>query len=166
MAIEARTSKIDKTSCRVKSAVGKESFVREHCTIHDSVIGSNCRIYERVSIKKSKIGSGTDINAGTYVEFAEIGDGVQIGPNCSVVGVYHQISVKGVARENAFKKITVGKGVFIGAGCVILPGVEIGEGAVIGAGAIVVKNVPSCHICIGVPPNQKTECLKKRFKQD
>jgi acetyltransferase-like isoleucine patch superfamily enzyme len=161
MRTEKKISKIDKTVHKIKSIVGPDALVREYCVIHDSEIGRGCRIYERVSIKKSKIGTGTDINAGTYIEFAEIENEVQIGPNCSIVGIFHQLSEKGAERKDSFKKITIGKRVFIGANCVILPGVEIGEGTVIGAGSTVTKNIPSFHICIGVPPNQTIMNLKE-----
>jgi acetyltransferase-like isoleucine patch superfamily enzyme len=41
--------------------------------------------------------------------------------------------------------------VWIGAHCVILPGVHVGQGAVIGAGAVVTRDVPPRSIVAGVP---------------
>lgn len=40
---------------------------------------------------------------------------------------------------------------FVGAGAIILPGVEIGEGAIVGAGAIVTKSVPAGMTVVGNP---------------
>ena len=48
-------------------------------------------------------------------------------------------------------RIIIGKDVWVGANCVILPGVKIGEGAVIGAGAVVVKDIGKNIIAGGVP---------------
>ena len=40
---------------------------------------------------------------------------------------------------------------WLGAGCIIFPGVMIGRGAVVGAGSIVTKNVPDFTIVAGNP---------------
>ena len=45
----------------------------------------------------------------------------------------------------------IGKGVLIGSGSVILPGVTIGDYAVIGAGAVVTKNVHAGVMLVGNP---------------
>lgn len=47
--------------------------------------------------------------------------------------------------------VTIRRGAYIGAGALILPGVEIGECAVVGAGAVVTKDVPARTIVVGVP---------------
>jgi acetyltransferase-like isoleucine patch superfamily enzyme len=39
----------------------------------------------------------------------------------------------------------------IGAGAVLLPGVEVGEEAFVGAGAVVTSNVSARSVVIGVP---------------
>jgi acetyltransferase-like isoleucine patch superfamily enzyme len=46
-----------------------------------------------------------------------------------------------IIRENAY----------IGAGAIILPGVEIGKSAIIGAGAVVTHNVPNNTVVTGIP---------------
>lgn len=47
--------------------------------------------------------------------------------------------------------VTLRKGSYVGAGAIILPGVEIGEGAVVAAGAVVNKDVPPFTLVGGVP---------------
>jgi acetyltransferase-like isoleucine patch superfamily enzyme len=47
--------------------------------------------------------------------------------------------------------VTIGDGVWIGAGAKILDGVVIGEHAVVGAGAVVRENIPASSIAVGVP---------------
>lgn len=47
--------------------------------------------------------------------------------------------------------ITIGDDVWIGANCVILPGVHIHNGAVIGAGSVVTKDIPANAIAVGNP---------------
>lgn len=48
-------------------------------------------------------------------------------------------------------KVTLKKGCWIGANCIILPGVTIGENAVIGAGSIVTKSIPPRTLAVGNP---------------
>jgi acetyltransferase-like isoleucine patch superfamily enzyme len=40
---------------------------------------------------------------------------------------------------------------WLGAGCVILPGVRIGRGAVVGANSVVAADVPPLHVVAGQP---------------
>lgn len=43
------------------------------------------------------------------------------------------------------------KGAWVGANCVLLPGVTVGEGAVVGAGSIVARDVPPHCVAAGNP---------------
>lgn len=45
----------------------------------------------------------------------------------------------------------IGKNSFIGAGCIILPGVEIGDHCVCAAGSVVTKSIPAHCIAAGNP---------------
>ncbi len=47
--------------------------------------------------------------------------------------------------------VTLRRGCYLGAGCIVLPGVTVGERAVIGAGAVVTRDVPAGKIAVGVP---------------
>jgi acetyltransferase-like isoleucine patch superfamily enzyme len=47
--------------------------------------------------------------------------------------------------------VTIGDGVWLGAGAKILDGVTLGDGAVIGAGAVVRESVPASAIAVGIP---------------
>ncbi len=50
--------------------------------------------------------------------------------------------------------VRIGKGSFLGAGSIILPGVTIGDGAIVGAGAVVRGHVAPNAIVIGNPASQ------------
>lgn len=72
--------------------------------------------------------------------------------------VYIVDSDHGLQREkkmnlqpNSARPISIGNDVWIGAHCVILPGVKIHDGAVIAAGAVVREDVPPYMIVGGVP---------------
>lgn len=47
--------------------------------------------------------------------------------------------------------VTIRRGAYIGAGALILPGVEIGTCAVVGAGAVVTRDIAAGTIVVGVP---------------
>ncbi|MDQ2050969.1 acyltransferase [Natronolimnohabitans sp. A-GB9] len=149
------TAAIDESARVVESDVGRAE-IREYVTVNDSDIGDDCRVYERTSIKKCRIDDRVDINAGSYVENAELGPTVQIGPNCSVVGVTHELTEEGLTfRNDVFERIILHEGVFLGAGAVVGPGVEIGAGSVIAAGAAVTDDVGPERVVLGSPPAQR-----------
>lgn len=146
---------IDDSARIVNSEVG-EAMIREHVTIHDSEVGDQCNIYERASVKKSRIASQVDINAGTYIENADISTTVQVGPNCSLVGVTHELDERGMTYQNdTFETIRIENGAFVGAGAVVSPGVTIGADTVISAGTTVTSDVGSQKIVLGSPPTQR-----------
>ena len=49
------------------------------------------------------------------------------------------------------KPIKIGDNVYIGTGCIILPGVTIGDNVIIGAGSIVTKDCKSNSVYAGIP---------------
>lgn len=59
--------------------------------------------------------------------------------------------LKAKAYPRKFAPVVIRKGAWIGAGCLILPGVTIGKHAVVGAGSVVIKDVPSKTLYAGNP---------------
>ena len=103
--------------------------------------------------KNTKIGKNVFINSCCRFQDnggIEIGDRTMIGPNTTIVTLNHDINPE--TRINAAPKpVKVGKNVWIGADCTILPGVTIGDNSVVGAGSVVTKDVPSNVIVAGNP---------------
>ena len=106
--------------------------------------------------KTAEIGLGTLIAAQ-----AVVAPDAQVGNHCiinhsavvdhdCVVGDYSHIAPQS-SLGGASK---IGMGVLIGAGAVILPGIEIGDYAVIGAGAVVTKNVSAGMVVVGNPAKE------------
>jgi len=52
----------------------------------------------------------------------------------------------------------VGEGALLGAGSIVLPGVNIGKWCVIGAGSVVTKDIPDDVVTVGIP----ARILKKK----
>lgn len=81
-----------------------------------------------------------------------IGNGVFIGPNVTITCAGHGVSpTQRKEGMNTSKPITIGENVWIGANCVICPGVTIGKDSIIGAGSIVTKDIPNGVIAFGNP---------------
>lgn len=81
-----------------------------------------------------------------------IGDDVLVGPNVQILTINHPISPqKRLLKTNLAKDVVIGNNVWIGAGAIILPGVEISDGSVIAAGSVVTKKVESNYLYAGNP---------------
>ena len=91
--------------------------------------------------KNIKIGKNVFINACCRFQDQggiEIGDGSLIGHNTTIATLNHDFNPDKRANLHP-SPVKIGKNVWIGSHCTILPGVEIGDGAVIGAGSVVTK---------------------------
>jgi maltose O-acetyltransferase len=108
------------------------------------------------SLRKAGLRAGQRVTIGsrTYIDrsFAwaiSIGDDVTISWDVSIIahdaaGWYH-------TGFTEVRPVVIEAGVYIGAGCLILPGTTIGRGAIIGAGSVVIGNIPDGSVAAGVP---------------
>lgn len=55
------------------------------------------------------------------------------------------------AGDGTVAPVVLARGCYLGAGCMVLPGVTIGERAVVAAGAVVTRDVPAGAVVAGVP---------------
>ena len=129
----------------------------------------------RVSIHKYrgvKIGEGVFIGSdvfidNTYPESIIIQDYVTIISRSFIIGhnfvPKHLEAVLGKsARGNA--GVTLKKGCYIGAQCILMPGVTIGEGVVVGAGSVVTENIPDFSIAMGAPAKVQRSYSEKEIE--
>ena len=79
----------------------------------------------------------------------DIGDNVTFAPHVQVLA--HDASMHNVLGYTKIGCVSIGNGVFIGAGSVVLPNVKIGDNSIIGAGSVVTKDVPPNVVCAGNP---------------
>ena len=103
--------------------------------------------------KNIKMGKNIFINMCCHFQDnggIEIGDGAMFGNNVTIATLNHDIDPK--TRFNATPKpVKIGKKVWVGSNCTILPGVSIGDNSIIGAGSVVVKSIPKNSIAVGNP---------------
>ncbi|MBC2606707.1 sugar O-acetyltransferase [Pelagicoccus albus] len=81
-----------------------------------------------------------------------VGDNVFIAPNVQFYTALHPIDIAERAKHlGTTKPIHIGNDVWIGGGCIIMPGVTIGNGATIGAGSVVTRDIPPDTVAYGNP---------------
>ena len=143
------------------------------------VIDDNCLIDAKGETNRGvRIGDGVFIGRNTILSCKngdiELAEGANLGFNCEVfsasrvtigrsvliaaygyvIGGSHDFAdpTKSVLEQTRTSAgVTIGDGVWMGAGAKILDGVAIGEGAVIGAGAVVRESIPARAIAVGIP---------------
>jgi acetyltransferase-like isoleucine patch superfamily enzyme len=143
------------------------------------VIDDNCVLDAKGDANRGiRIGNGVFIGRNSILSCKNgditLADGVNIGFNCEVfsagvvtigtdsllaayaylIGGDHDFSDKAIAVNAQARRaagITVGSGVWIGAGAKVLDGVTIGDRGIIGAGAVVRSSVPEGATAVGVP---------------
>jgi acetyltransferase-like isoleucine patch superfamily enzyme len=125
-------------------AIGDNSYLSAHCVLNTFngwiKLGRNCTINSYAIL----YGHGG----------LQIGNDVRVAPQVMIMPMNHiykdphvPIWKQGIKA----KGIKIEDDVWLGAGAIVLDGVNIGKGSVIGAGAVVTKDIPSYSIATGVP---------------
>lgn len=126
------SSLIEKMKTRKMSGV-------EYARYKGVKVGQNCRFYSR------KLGSEPWL--------IEIGDKVTIAPE--VQFITHDGSTwlfsDSKGRRQLFRRISIGDNVFVGMGCILMPGVKIENEVIVAAGSVVTKSIPKGAIVGGNP---------------
>jgi len=101
--------------------------------------------------------TGVEIHPGADIGrrfFIDHGMGVVIGETAEIgddVLMYQGVVLGGTSLQKRKRHPTIGDGVVIGAGAILLGPIEVGEEARVGAGSVVVKSVPPHATVVGVP---------------
>ncbi len=114
---------------RVKSNADYSPFIRVG---HDSELGTRCMIQSNVTI----------------------GNNVIMGPDVKIYSRNHNfesLKIPIQQQGKTFKETIIKDDVWIGANCIILPGVVVESHSIIAAGAVVTKNVSENSIFGGNP---------------
>ena len=115
-----------------------------------ATVGENCNVCSHCFIENDvEIGNNVTVKCGVQLwDGLRVEDDVFIGANVSFTNDRYPRSKRYPAR---FEKTVIRKGASIGAGSVVLCGIEIGEKAMIGAGSVVTKDVPAGELWVGNP---------------
>ena len=101
----------------------------------------------------ARLGPGTMVLPGAVIGAeAIVGAQVVISVQCTVG---HDVVIDNYAHLAAGVQVageaSIGQGVFLAVGSIVIPGVQIGEWSLVGAGGVVVHNLPAGCKALGVP---------------
>lgn len=107
------------------------------------------------SIVRSEREGYADAIFNTRSGVITLGQNIMMGHRCMLLTGRHDITIEDPLEykrnvEEGFD-ITIGDGVWLASGVIVVGGVEIGENAVVLAGSVVNKSLPPNSICGGVP---------------
>ena len=134
-----------------QASIPESSRVWQFCVVLPGAkIGENCNVCSHCFIENDvEIGDNVTVKCGVQLwDGLRVEDDVFIGANVSFTNDRYPRSKQ---YPDRFENTIIRKGVSIGAGSVILCGIEIGEKAMIGAGSVVTKDVPAGELWVGVP---------------
>jgi len=125
--------------------IGDGAVIREGCYIGNStLIGPLAFLQYNVTVgERVRVGPQSHITGDMLIE-----DEVFMGPSVSSANDKH---IDGNRPGGGWTGPILRRGCAIGAGAILLPGVEIGEGTLVGAGAVVTKDMPPGKLVVGIP---------------
>ena len=131
--------------------IGDQVYVRERSAVgRDSVVGRGCSIENDVVI-----GARARIQTGSYITaFSELEDDVFVAP---MVVTTNDMTAGRRGPGVPLRGPRLRRACRVGAGAVLLPGVEIGAEAFVGAGAVVTRDVPPRAVVVGSPARRIRE---------
>ena len=142
-----------------RAKIGDNTVVEQGSYIEDGAqVGDYCKIHRNVHIGKGvrigdycKIQNNNSIYPGVTLDY-----GVFVGTNVTFINDKYPRAIRRdgqpvTGRDWEMKPTFVGRGASIGAGAVIMCGVNIGPWAMVGAGAVVLEDVPEGAVVVGNP---------------
>ena len=141
------------------ATIGRGTRVWQFSVVLDgAVIGEDCNLNAHTLVEGgARLGDRVTLKSGVYVwAGVTLEDDVFVGPGAVFT---NDKLPRSRQRPDDWLRTVIRKGASIGAGAVILPGLEIGERAMIGAGAVVTRDVPAGETWIGNPaePQRRQE---------
>lgn len=135
---------------KLRCALLKEMFAE---------IGENC--YIEPPLHSNFGGHHVHFGTGVYANYnltlvddthIYVGDRTMMGPNVTIATAGHPVEPTLRAKGLQYnQQVHIGKNCWLGAGVIVLPGVNIGDNTVIGAGSVVTKDIPANVVAVGNP---------------
>jgi len=138
-------------------------FHPENIEIGDNVYLGHNTILKGYYKNNMIIGDHTWIGQQCFIHSAgglRVGKCVGIGPKVTIMTSQHETSNRDLPAYFTpieFKEVVLEDGCDIGAGSILLPGVNVGEGAIVGAGSVLTHDIPAYEVWAGVPARRIRE---------
>jgi acetyltransferase-like isoleucine patch superfamily enzyme len=125
-------------------------------------VGKGCSISRRASLHDPQnISIGDDVHVGPQCRLwasanakLTLEDNALLGPGVTIITASHgtsDLTVTMNKQPETEADVRIGRGAWLCANAVILPGITVHEEAIVAAGAVVTKDVPPFAIAAGVP---------------
>lgn len=101
---------------------------------------------------QTRIGNGVEMRPYCIVGLADIADNVSLAQRVSLLSGRHQhsgLTTEGSQIRQPPQRISIGRGVWVGAHAVVMA--DVGAASIIGAGAVVVHPIGPRCIAVGIP---------------
>lgn len=150
--------------------IGDGSVVWQFASVTGgAVLGRNCSVSPFAMLHGPVFGNDCRISGGVMMGPGfKVGNRVFIGPNVTLCNDAWPRACKDGYEPEIYDgtrwAVIVGSGASIGAGAVILPGVQIGKNAMIAAGAVVTRDVPAGHLYRNGHDSTWIPCEQERMK--
>ena len=134
------------------AAIDARVLMADLCTVRENVtIGRGTIVGRGVTVENAcTVGRYCKLESECYITaYSTLEDRVFIAPG--VVTSNDNYVGRTAERFKHFKGVTVRRGGRVGAGAVILPGIEIGQDALVAAGSVVTHDVPARTVVLGQP---------------
>jgi acetyltransferase-like isoleucine patch superfamily enzyme len=129
----------------MEARLAPDCYVENHLFIHNS----------RHNYANLSIGSRAYVGKDCFFDLSDriiIDSGAVVAMRVTILTHFDAGASKLSQRlPRMTKPVHIHTGAYVGAGAVLLPGVNVGEGAVVGAGAVVTKDMPPGSSFVGVP---------------
>lgn len=148
---EGRPASFHPTALVESSQIGSGTRVWAFAHIADgAIVGKDCNICDHTFLESGVvIADRVTVKSGVYLWTGVVlEDDVFIGPNATFTNDSYPRSNQHLCTH---PQTIVRRGASIGAGAILLPGIEIGAYAMIGAGAVVTRSIPAFSLAYGNP---------------
>ncbi len=115
------------------------------------------KLLARVISQLARFFTGIEIHPGAVIGkgfFIDHGMGVVIGETCEIgddCSVFQGVTLGGTGKDHGKRHPTLGDGVMVGAGAMVLGPIRLGNHVKVGAGSVVLKEVPDGCTVVGNP---------------
>jgi UDP-2-acetamido-3-amino-2,3-dideoxy-glucuronate N-acetyltransferase len=152
------------------ATIGDACLLGTGATVYrGAILGANCLVADQATVRERvRVGNFTIVGRGVTVEndctvgryckletgayitaYSVLEDRVFVAPQVTTTN--DRFIGRTAERFGKFRGVTVRRGGRLGAGSVILPGLEVGADALVAAGAVVTRDVPPGIIVMGSP---------------
>lgn len=143
---------------------GGRLVIEDHARLKSRNQGYHLNMFARVKLFVDRpnamisIGAYTRIYGSCIHAFSrvEIGRNCLIAANCQIMDAnghdpcFDSLEKRAASKDRG-RPVVIEDYVWLGTGCIVLPGVRIGRGSVVGAGSVVTHDIPSMCVAVGNP---------------